>query len=138
MDNASSAAAYGVTPPDLSSAGKLYNEDYLAAFIKNPAKASKVEHKFVDGRMLIQCLHFDWMQPQEVADMVAYLKSIAPNEMTNKEVFADACQRCHSIKYADMQKEQWLHFTPNDDIKNIWVNYHLTYLNISEVEVNII
>ena len=40
MDNASSAAAYGVTPPDLSSAGKLYNADYLAAFIKNPAKAS--------------------------------------------------------------------------------------------------
>ena len=40
MDNASSAAAYGVTPPDLSSAGKLYNADYLAAFIKNPAKVA--------------------------------------------------------------------------------------------------
>ncbi len=25
--------------------------------------------------------------PQEVADMVAYLQSIAPKEMTNKEVF---------------------------------------------------
>ena len=45
MDNASSAAAYGVTPPDLSSAGKLYNEDYLAAFIKNPAKASKARYR---------------------------------------------------------------------------------------------
>ena len=50
MDNASSAAAYGVTPPDLSSAGKLYDATYLAAFIKNPAIASKVAHKFVDGR----------------------------------------------------------------------------------------
>ena len=116
MDNASSAAAYGVTPPDLSSAGKLYNEDYLAAFIKNPAKASKVEHKFVDGRAH-PMPSYDWMQPQEVADMVAYLKSIAPNEMTNKEVFADACQRCHSIKYADMQKGTMAAFTPNDDIK---------------------
>ena len=116
MDNASSAAAYGVTPPDLSSAGKLYNEDYLAAFIKNPAKASKVEHKFVDGRMH-PMPSYDWMQPQEVADMVAYLKSIAPNEMTNKEVFADACQRCHSIKYADMQKGTMGAFTPDADIK---------------------
>ena len=116
MDNASSAAAYGVTPPDLSSAGKLYNEDYLAAFIKNPAKASKVEHKFVDGRMH-PMPSYDWMQPQEVADMVAYLKSIAPNEMTNKEVFADACQRCHSIKYADIQKGTMAAFTPKDDIK---------------------
>ncbi len=116
MDNASSAAAYGVTPPDLSSAGKLYNEDYLAAFIKNPAKASKVEHKFVDGRAH-PMPSYDWMQPQEVADMVAYLKSIAPNEMTNKEVFADACQRCHSIKYADMQKGTMGAFTPDADIK---------------------
>ena len=60
---------------------------------------------------------YDWMQPQEVADMVAYLKSIAPNEMTNKEVFADACQRCHGIKYADMQKGTMGAFTPDADIK---------------------
>ena len=116
MDNASSAAAYGVTPPDLSSAGKLYNEDYLAAFIKNPAKASKVEHKFVDGRAH-PMPSYDWMQPQEVADMVAYLKSIAPNEMTNKEVFVDACQRCHGIKYADMLKGTMSAFTPDADVK---------------------
>ena len=116
MDNASSAAAYGVTPPDLSSAGKLYHADYLAAFIKNPAKAAKVEHKFVDGKVH-PMPNFDWMQPQEIADMVAFLKSIAPNEMTNKEVFTDACQRCHSIKYADMQGGSMAAFTPNADIK---------------------
>lgn len=116
MDNASSAAAYGVTPPDLSTAGKLYSADYLAAFIKNPVKASKVEHKFVDGKVH-PMPNFDWMQPQEIADMVAFFKSIAPKEMTNKEVFADACQRCHSIKYADMKGGSMAAFTPNAEIK---------------------
>jgi ubiquinol-cytochrome c reductase cytochrome c1 subunit len=117
MDNASSAAAYGVTPPDLSSAGKLYDETYLAAFIKNPAIASKVAHKFVDGRAH-PMPSYDYMQPQEIADMVAFLKSIAPKEMTNKEVFADACQRCHAIKYADMKGGSMAAFTPNVEIKH--------------------
>jgi len=116
MDNASSAAAYGVTPPDLSNAGKLYDGDYLAAFIKNPAKASKVEHKFVDGRAH-PMPSYDYLQPQEIADMVAFLKSISSKEMTNKEVFVDACQRCHSIKYADMKGGSMTAFTPNGDIK---------------------
>jgi ubiquinol-cytochrome c reductase cytochrome c1 subunit len=116
MDNASNAAAYGVVPPDLGSAGKLYTKDYLVAFIKNPAKAAKVEHKFQDG-----ATHpmpgYGWMQPQEIADMVAYLQSIAPKKMTNKEVFTDACLRCHSIKYADMKKGTMAAQTPNDNIK---------------------
>jgi ubiquinol-cytochrome c reductase cytochrome c1 subunit len=100
MDDASSAAAYGVVPPDLSSAGYLYNSDFLAAFIKDPAKATKTEHKYVDGAVH-PMPSYNWMKPQEIADIVAYLKSIAPKEMTNKEVFVDACQRCHSIKYGD-------------------------------------
>ncbi len=116
MDNASNGAAYGVVPPDLGTSGKLYNADYLAAFIKDPAKAGKVQHKFVDG-----AAHpmpgYAWMQPQEIADMVAYLQSIAPKEMTNKEVFADACQRCHAIKYGDMQKGTMAAQTPDADIK---------------------
>ena len=116
MDHASSAAAYGVTPPDLGSAGKLYNADYLAAFIKNPAKASEVSHKFVDGRSH-PMPGYAWMQEQEIADMVAYLQSIAPEKMSNKEVFVDACQRCHSIKYADMQKGTMAAFTPDENIK---------------------
>ncbi len=117
MDNASAASAYGVTPPDLGSAGKLYNADYLASFIKDPAKASKTAHKYVDGKVH-PMPQFNWMQPQEIADMVAYLQSIAPKEMTNKEVFTDACQRCHSIKYADMKGGSMAAFTPHDDIKH--------------------
>jgi len=116
MDNASSAAAYGVVPPDLSSAGKIYNANYLAAFIKDPASASKVSHKFVDGK-IHPMPGYGWMQDQEIADMVAYLQSIAPKEMTNKEVFTDACQRCHSIKYGDMKGGSMTAFTPNDNIK---------------------
>ena len=72
MDNASAGAAYGVTPPDLGSAGKLYSREYLIAFIKNPALASKVSHKFVDGRAH-PMPGYDWIQTQEIADMVAYL-----------------------------------------------------------------
>jgi len=116
MDNATAASAYGVTPPDLGSAGKLYNADYLAAFVKDPAKASKTSHKFVDGKVH-PMPQFNWMQPQEIADIVAYLQSIAPKEMTDKEVFTDACQRCHSIKYADMKGGSMAAFTPKDDIK---------------------
>ncbi|WP_121627532.1 c-type cytochrome [Poseidonibacter antarcticus] len=117
MDHASAAAAYGVTPPDLSTAGKLYDASYLAAFIKNPAKASMVEHKFVDGRAHPMPA-YNWMQPQEIADMVAFLQSIAPEEMTNKEVFTNACQRCHSIKYADMKNGTMAAYTPDENIKS--------------------
>ena len=98
----------GVMTPDLTTAGLIYDEKYLAAFIANPAKAAHVEHKFVDGKthpMTNFDLNFDGTfgddDAQAVADIVAFLKSIAPAELTNKEVFSDACQRCHSIKYGD-------------------------------------
>lgn len=117
MDDASSAAAYGVVPPDLGSAGKIYNADYLAAFIKDPAAASKVGHKFEEGRVH-PMPGYGWMEAQEIADMVAYLQSIAPETMSNKEVFTDACQRCHGIKYGDMQNGTMAAFTPVENIKS--------------------
>ncbi|MDD2894725.1 MAG: c-type cytochrome [Aliarcobacter sp.] len=116
MDNVSSAAAYGVVPPDLGTAGKLYNADYLSSFVQDPATTSKVGHKYVDGKVH-PMPSYNWLQPQEIADVVAYLKDISPKEMTNKEVFTNACQRCHSIKYADMKNGTMASFTPNDDIK---------------------
>ena len=98
----------GVMTPDLTTAGLLYDERYLAAFIANPAKAAQVEHKMVDGvshPMTSLDLNYDGTfgddDAQAVADIVAFLKSIAPKELTNKEVFQNACQRCHSIKYGD-------------------------------------
>ena len=98
----------GVMTPDLTTAGLIYSERYLAAFIANPAKAAQVEHKFQDGAMHPMTsldLNYDGTfgddDAQAVADIVAFLKSIAPKELSNKEVFVDACQRCHSIKYGD-------------------------------------
>ena len=116
MDDATSASSYGVVPPDLSTSGLIYDANYLAAFIKNPAKATKTEHKFVDG-VIHPMPNYDWLQAQEIADMVVYLQSIAPKSVSNKEAYKDACQRCHAIKYGDMQKGSMVAFTPDENIK---------------------
>jgi len=115
MDHASAAAAYGVATPDLGLSGKIYSKEFLIAFIKNPALGAKVSHTF-DDEKIHPMPGYDWMSSQEIADMVAYLQSIAPKEVTNKEVFVDACQRCHGLKYADMQKGTMASFSPHDDI----------------------
>ncbi|MBE0495985.1 MAG: cytochrome c1 [Campylobacterales bacterium] len=101
MDNQMASESFGVVPPDLSSAGYLYDEAFLAALIKNPAKALMVEHKFSDTNPhpMTSFYGLGGDLDQEVADIVAYLKSIAPTSMTNAEVFDDACLRCHGIKY---------------------------------------
>lgn len=115
MDNASLSSAYGVTPPDLGSSGKIYTKEYLVGFIKNPALASKVSHKFEDDKVH-PMPGYDWMSAQEIADMVAYLESIAPESLTNKEIYVDACQRCHDIKFADMKNGTMASFTSHDDV----------------------
>ncbi len=98
----------GVMTPDLTTAGLIYDEKYLAAFIANPAKTAQVAHKFTDGAMHPMTkldINYDGTfgddDAQATADIVAFLKSIAPSSLTNKEVFQDACQRCHGIKYGD-------------------------------------
>jgi ubiquinol-cytochrome c reductase cytochrome c1 subunit len=98
----------GVVTPDLTSSGLIYDERFLAAFIADPAKASMVEHKFEGGAahpMTKFDLNYDGTfgddDAQAAADIVAFLKSIAPESVTHKQVFKDACQRCHSIKYGD-------------------------------------
>jgi ubiquinol-cytochrome c reductase cytochrome c1 subunit len=117
MDNASANAAYGVVPPDLSTAGKIYDEKYLANFIKNPPEAAKVAHKFVDGKVHPMPA-YNWMPDEDIASIVAYLKSIAPEKLSNKEVFVDACARCHSMKYDKVQAtgdvSEYMASTPPD------------------------
>ncbi len=117
MDNASANAAYGVVPPDLSTAGKIYDEKYLANFIKNPPEAAKVAHKFVDGKVH-PMPSYNWMPDEDIASIVAYLKSIAPEKLSNKEVFVDACGRCHSMKYDKVQAtgdvSEYMASTPPD------------------------
>jgi len=111
MDAVTSSASYGVNPPDLSNMGSILDEKYLAAFIKDPAKASKVAHKFAEGSGRTHPMPaYNWMSDKEIADIVAYLKSIAlPIEaVTPKQVFASACGRCHAVRYDGRVKgEKW-------------------------------
>ncbi|MBV5278631.1 MAG: cytochrome c1 [Campylobacteraceae bacterium] len=101
MDNAAASVAFGVVPPDLSTAGLIYDKNYLAALIKEPTKALNVEHKFNDTKPhpMIQFFGLGGDIDQEIADIVAYLQSIAPKEIDNKKTYEDACQRCHDMKY---------------------------------------
>jgi len=108
MDAVSSAAAYGVNPPDLSNAGVVYDAKFLASLIKNPAHALKVEHKFDAAKgqahPMASFYGAGGDMDQEVADMVAYLQSIAPKaeELTPAMAFETACGRCHANHY-----EKW-------------------------------
>jgi len=105
MDPVMAAQSYGVNPPDLSNVGAVFNENFLADLIKNPAHALKVEHKFdaSKGQMhpMVPFYGAGGDIDQEVADMVAYLQSIAvnPENLTPKMAFETACGRCHSMSY---------------------------------------
>jgi len=105
MEPHTAAASYGVNPPDLSNAGAIYDAKFLANLIKNPAHALKVEHKFDvnKGQMhpMVPFYGAGGDMDQEVADMVAYLQSIAvkAEELTPKIAFENACGRCHAVGY---------------------------------------
>ena len=105
MDPVTAAQSYGVNPPDLSNAGSVFDAKFLAALIKNPAHALKVEHKFdpAKGQMhpMTQFYGAGGDLDQEVADMVAYLQSIAKHgeELTPAMAFETACGRCHATHY---------------------------------------
>ena len=105
MDPVTAAQSYGVNPPDLSNAGAVYDAKFLANLIKNPAHALMVEHKFdpAKGKMhpMPQFYGAGGDIDQEIADMVAYLQSIAPKpeELSADQAFETACGRCHAIHY---------------------------------------
>jgi ubiquinol-cytochrome c reductase cytochrome c1 subunit len=103
MDAVSASATYGVNPPDLSNVASIYDLGYLAAFIKNPAVAAKVAHKFSDSRPhpMYQKAEFMGITDEQIVDIVAYLKSIAKPiaKLSAKEVFENACGRCHAVRY---------------------------------------
>ena len=105
MEPQMAAASYGVNPPDLSNAGAIYDEKFLAELIKNPTHALKVEHKFdaSKGEMhpMVPFYGAGGDIDQEIADMIAYLKSIAvsPSEVTPAMAFENACGRCHAMNY---------------------------------------
>jgi len=91
----------GVVPPSLDHAGVLYDKNYLIALIKDPAMASNVDHKYADT-MLHPMGSIKTMvsAPQDIANVVAYLKAKKSGELTSKEAFTEACARCHAMRYA--------------------------------------
>jgi len=91
MDALASSAAYGVNPPDLSNAGAVFDEKFLVAFLQNPVHAAHAKPTFA--------MPPSASSAQDAADIVAYLKSIAPKEVTPKEAFVTACGRCHAVRY---------------------------------------
>jgi ubiquinol-cytochrome c reductase cytochrome c1 subunit len=106
MDPVMAAQSYGVNPPDLSNAGSVYDAKFLAALIKNPAHALMVEHKFDPNKGKMHPMTAFYGAggdlDQEVADMVAYLQSIAtPKEkLTSEQAYELACGRCHADRYS--------------------------------------
>ncbi len=108
----------GVVPPDLSNAGLIFNSNFLAHFIKDPVRAVSLEAKFAvscdgldeeqmakcesrnEGKEMYPMNAFNGiMSDEEIVNVVAYLKSIAPKSISDKEVFLEACNRCHGADY---------------------------------------
>jgi ubiquinol-cytochrome c reductase cytochrome c1 subunit len=117
MPNADAAASYGVVPPDLSSSGRIYDKNYLANFIFDPVSAMHLEAKYTpESGKAFPMPAYNWMSPQEIMDIVAYLQSVAPKvtegKETNKATFEAACGRCHDMKYAGIEAT-----TPKDNLK---------------------
>jgi len=109
MDAVTASTTYGVNPPDLSNAGVIFASNYLAAFIADPAKASNVSHKFPEGSGKAHPMpSYNYMPAEDIASIVSYLKSIGKKELTPKEVFVDACGRCHAARYDNkVMGEKW-------------------------------
>ncbi|WP_457747154.1 c-type cytochrome [Sulfurimonas sp.] len=105
MDAVTSAASYGVNPPDLSNVGAVFDAKFLGDLIKNPTHALLLEKKFdpAKGQMYPMPAFYGAGGDidQEVADMVAYLQSIAvkKEDLTPNMAFEVACGRCHAVHY---------------------------------------
>ncbi|MBX0386213.1 cytochrome c1 [Campylobacter coli] len=74
-------SSLGVIPPDLSSAGVIFDEKFLAALIMNPALALKVDHKVGDA-FIMTAYNSEVSGDSEelvnanIADVIAYLKEV--------------------------------------------------------------
>ncbi|ECZ3105395.1 cytochrome c1 [Campylobacter coli] len=74
-------SSLGVIPPDLSLAGVIFDEKFLAALIMNPALALKVDHKFGDAFIMTAYNSETSGDSEElvnanIADVIAYLKEV--------------------------------------------------------------
>lgn len=76
-----------ITTPDLSTAGALYDENFLATLIVDPVKAVKLGHKFSDENPFPMTVYDG--DKQDVADMVAFLKSIGATSLKHNVLDSD-------------------------------------------------
>jgi ubiquinol-cytochrome c reductase cytochrome c1 subunit len=91
----------GVIAPALDHAGAIYDKNYLIALIKDPAMASNVDHKYADtATHPMGSIKMMMSDNQQIADVVAYIMAKKAGEVTTKEAFAEACGRCHAMRYA--------------------------------------
>ncbi len=92
----------GVVPPQLETAGALYDRHYLIGLIKDPAMVSNVDHKFSIVRShQMDSVKYLVTSDEDIVNVVAYLQKIAPpqEEITPEIAFQDACGRCHDVRY---------------------------------------
>ncbi len=93
----------GVTPPSLDHAGAIYDKNFLIALIKNPAIATNVDHKYKDtSTHPMGSISAMVSSPQDIANVVAYIKTKKAGEVTPKEAFVEACGRCHANRYGKL------------------------------------
>jgi len=95
MSDADAANTYGVIPPDLSNVAAVFDHNYIANVIKDPQKTTK-SPKF--GMPALG------LSDSDIADVLAYLDSIAAKNLDEKQVVQEACVRCHSVKYDGIAK----------------------------------
>ena len=101
MDGAANMG--GVTPPSLDHAGALYDKNFLIALIKDPAMATNVDHKYKDtSTHPMGGIKSMVSNPQDIANVVAYLQAKKAGEVTPKEAFIEACGRCHANRYGKL------------------------------------
>ncbi len=105
----------GVTPPSLAHSGALYDTKYLIALIKDPAMASNVDHKYADTSMHpMGSIMAMVSEPQDIANVVAFLKAKKSGEVTPKEAFVDSCGRCHANRYEQLTQSGFIPKTKAD------------------------
>jgi len=93
----------GVTPPNLDHAGTIYDKNYLIALVKDPAMASNVDHKYADTSMHpMGSISSMVSAPQDIANVVAFIKAKKSAEVTPKEAYEEACMRCHANRYGKL------------------------------------
>ncbi|EAJ8320916.1 cytochrome c1 [Campylobacter coli] len=101
-------SSLGVIPPDLSSAGVIFDEKFLAALIMNPALALKVDHKFGDA-FIMTAYNSEVSGDSEelvnanIADVIAYLKEVGLKfeAKENATIKQEAELKCSKIEDAN-------------------------------------